>query len=100
MVNTKVNPKVNNVSQRSTQTAAAARSTLKSQSQHFALKIVPENADKENRDFGKVLGMFDIALTKVNAGKSCCRNPSRKQKSENSFLPCYTFPRVKRRDSK
>ena len=84
----------------STQIATAARSTLKSQSQHFALKIVPKNAYKENQDFGKVLGPFDLAMTKVNTGQSCCKNPSQKQKSENSFLPCYTFPRVKRRDSK
>ena len=40
-VNSKVKPK----SQRLTQTATAARSTLKSQSQRFALGIVLENAD-------------------------------------------------------
>ena len=40
-VNSKVNPKVNVVSQWSTQAVAAARSTLKSKSQHFSSGIVP-----------------------------------------------------------
>ena len=45
MVNSKVNLKVNVVSQQSTQTTAAARSTQQSQSQRFASRIVPENTD-------------------------------------------------------
>ena len=66
-VNSKVNPKFNAVSQQSTQTAAAARSTQPSQSQRPALGIVPKNADLENRNSGRVSGLFYLALTKVNA---------------------------------
>ena len=44
MIDLKVKPK----SQQSTQTTAAARSMMKSQSQRLALGIVPENADLEN----------------------------------------------------
>ena len=74
-VNSKVNLKVNIVSQRSTQTTAAARSTQQSQSQRLALGIVPKNADLENQNFGRVLGFFDLALTKVNASQSLLQKP-------------------------
>ena len=70
-VNSNINPK----RQRLTQIAAAARSTLKSQIQRLASRIVPKNADLENRTFGRVSGLFDLLLTKVNAGQSLLQKP-------------------------
>ena len=76
--------KVNVVSQRSMQTVAAARSTQPSQSQHPASRIVPKNADSKNRKFGRVLGQFDLALTKVNASQRYGRNP----RPKTEFVAC------------
>ena len=67
--------KVNDVSRWSTQTTTTARSMQKSQSQRLASGIVPKNADLENRTFGRVLGSFDLVLTKVNTGQSLVQKP-------------------------
>ena len=82
---------MNTVSQWSTQIVVAARSTQPSQI--IALGIVPKNADLENRNFGRVSGPFDLALTKVNAA---AKTLGQKQKC----VAAEIFPRVERRASK